>query len=524
MKRAFIIVLDSLGAGEMPDARLFGDHDCHTLKRISQSPKFRFETLKKLGMGNIDGQEFLPQEENPAAAVCRIAERSMGKDTTIGHWEITGVVSPSPMPVYPDGFPAEILDEFTKLTGRGVICNRPYSGTEVIKDYGEEHVKTGKLIVYTSADSVFQIAAHEETVPLEDLYEYCRIARKILTGKHAVGRVIARPFTGTPGNYTRTANRHDFSLLPPKQTLLDALSAAGKTVYAIGKINDIFAGSGVTEKVYTHSNTEGMKYALEALDKDFEGLCFVNLVDFDMLYGHRQDIDGYAAAFSEFDSWLETFIGSMGEEDVLFITADHGCDPGDDHTDHTREHIPLVVYGKPVAPVNLGTRKGFCDIAATVAEYLGISYRGDGTGFWRDIAAPTAEEKAVCKAALEAQKAAYVPYSHFAVGAAIMTADGKIYKGCNIESASYTPTNCAERTAIFKAVSEGEREFKLIAVCSGKNGKAESAFPPCGVCRQVMAEFCRPEMPVLVMKDGERFDRLTLGELLPHSFTPDFME
>ena len=268
MKRAFIIVLDSLGAGEMPDARLFGDHDCHTLKRISQSPKFRFETLKKLGMGNIDGQEFLPQEENPAAAVCRIAERSMGKDTTIGHWEIAGVVSPSPMPTYPDGFPAEILDKFTKLTGRGVLCNRPYSGTEVIKDYGEEHVKTGKLIVYTSADSVFQIAAHEETVPFEDLYEYCRIARKILTGKHAVGRVIARPFTGTPGNYTRTANRHDFSLLPPKQTLLDALSAAGKTVYAIGKINDIFAGSGVTEKVYTHSNTEGMRRSTK-ISKDF---------------------------------------------------------------------------------------------------------------------------------------------------------------------------------------------------------------------------------------------------------------
>ena len=287
-RRVFIIVLDSLGAGEMPDAPLFGDKDCHTLKRISASPEFRFDSMKKMGAGNIDGQGFLPRVERPLAAVCRLAERSMGKDTTIGHWEISGVVSPSPMPTYPQGFPPEVIDEFVKQTGRGILCNLPYSGTEVIKDYGEEHIKTGKLIVYTSADSVFQIAAHEEYVPLEELYGYCRIARKILCGKHAVGRVIARPFVGTPGNFTRTANRHDFSLEPPKQTLLDALKETGKTVYAVGKINDIFAGCGITEKVYTHGNTEGLKISLEAADKDFEGLCFINLVDFDMLYGHRR--------------------------------------------------------------------------------------------------------------------------------------------------------------------------------------------------------------------------------------------
>ena len=522
-KRVFIIVLDSLGAGEMPDAPLFGDADCHTLKRISASPEFRFESMKKMGMGNIDGQGFLPGEEKPLAAVCRLAERSMGKDTTIGHWEISGVVSPSPMPTYPHGFPPEVTDEFVKRTGREILCNLPYSGTEVIKDYGEEHIKTGKLIVYTSADSVFQIAAHEDYVPLEQLYGYCRTAREILRGKHAVGRVIARPFTGTPGNFTRTSNRRDFSLEPPKKTLLDALKEAGKTVYAVGKINDIFAGCGVTEKVYTHGNTEGLKVSLEALEKDFEGLCFINLVDFDMLYGHRQDTDGYARAFAEFDKWLPGFTANMRDGDILFITADHGCDPGDSHTDHTREYTPLLAYGKSISPVNLGTRSGFCDIAATAAEYLGIPYRGDGTSFLRGIAAPSEEELALCKAALEARERAYAPYSGYRVGAALMTADGKTYTGCNIENASLTPTICAERTALFKAVSEGERGFGMLAVCSGA-GKPDAAFPPCGVCRQALAEFCESGMPVLIMKNEKEFRRTTLGELLPESFTPGFMK
>ncbi|MBR0230883.1 MAG: phosphopentomutase [Clostridia bacterium] len=521
-KRVFIIVLDSLGAGEMPDAPLFGDFDCHTLKRISASPEFRFDSMKKMGMGNIDGQDFLPREDKPLAAVCRLAERSMGKDTTIGHWEISGVVSPAPMPTYPQGFPKEIIDEFVKQTGREILCNMPYSGTEVIKDYGEEHIKTGKLIVYTSADSVFQIAAHEEYVPLEELYGYCRTARKILCGKHAVGRVIARPFVGTPGNFTRTANRHDFSLEPPKKTLLDTLKEAGKTVYAVGKINDIFAGCGVTEKVYTHGNTEGLKISLEALDRDFEGLCFINLVDFDMLYGHRQDINGYARAFAEFDAWLPKFTEKMRDGDILFITADHGCDPGDSHTDHTREYTPLLVYGKGIAPVNLGTRAGFCDIAATAAEYLGISYRGDGSSFLREIAAPTAEETALCAAALASHERAYAPYSKFKVGAALLTADGKIYSGCNIENASLTPTVCAERTALFKAVSEGAREFRMLAVCSGEN-EPDAAFPPCGVCRQALSEFCGSDMPVLILKNAREFRRTTLGELLPQSFTAEYM-
>jgi phosphopentomutase len=376
-KRVFLIVLDSCGAGAMPDCAAFGDRDCHTIKRISTSDKFSCENTWKMGIGNIDGLEFLGKNDNPTARVARLTERSMGKDTTIGHWEIAGIVSESPLPTYPNGFPKELLDEFSKRVGRGVLCNKPYSGTDVIRDYGEEHVKTGDLIVYTSADSVFQIAAHEDIVPVEQLYEYCRIARELLCGEHSVGRVIARPFEGTHP-FKRTANRHDFSLEPYGHTVLDALTEQGKDVYAIGKIYDIFAGKGVSEKVFTHSNTEGMQLSLEALDKDFDGLCFINLVDFDMLYGHRQDIDGYANAFAEFDRWLPSFTGGMRDDDILIITADHGCDPGDHHTDHTREYVPCIIYGKNVVPANLGTRSTYSDIAATIAHYLGIDYTCPG--------------------------------------------------------------------------------------------------------------------------------------------------
>lgn len=376
-KRVFLIVLDSCGAGQMPDCAMFGDADCNTIKRISTSEKFSCENLRKMGIGNIDGLDFLGTVENPTARVARIAERSMGKDTTIGHWEIAGIVSENPLPTYPNGFPQELLDQFTMRTGKRFICNMPYSGTDVIRDYGKLHMQTGDLIVYTSADSVFQIAAHEDVVPIEQLYEYCRIAREILCGEHSVGRVIARPFTGEYP-FKRTANRHDFSLEPYGKTVLDAIIEQDQTVYAIGKIYDIFAGRGVSYKVFTHSNTEGMDLTLDALDHDFEGLCFVNLVDFDMLYGHRQDIDGYANAFAEFDRWLPSFIEGMSDEDILIITADHGCDPGDLHTDHTREYVPCIIYGKNVKPANLGTRTTFSDIAATVADYLGIDYSCPG--------------------------------------------------------------------------------------------------------------------------------------------------
>lgn len=385
MKRVFLIVLDSVGAGYLPDAASFGDEGANTLKTVSASPFFKADNMRFLGLGNIDGLDFLVPVENPRGAYGKIAEASAGKDTTIGHWEIAGVISKTPLPTYPNGFPKEILDEFSRQTGRGVLCNKPYSGTEVIKDYGEEHLKTGALIVYTSADSVFQIAAHEDLVPPEKLYEYCRIARKILTGKHGVGRVIARPFIGKPGSFTRTANRHDFSIDPPAPTLLDAISGVGKDVIAVGKITDIFNKKGVTESIFTHGNAEGMQVTLDLGDRDFDGLCFVNLVDFDMLYGHRNDIEGYAKALTAFDTWLPSFLQKLGDEDMLFITADHGCDPGYPTTDHTREYIPLLVYGKHVAPVNLGIGSTYSSIAATIAEYLGVDFKPVGKSFLSKI-------------------------------------------------------------------------------------------------------------------------------------------
>ena len=337
MKRVFVIVLDSCGIGFEPDAADFGDVGADTLRTCSQSPKFAMPNLISMGLGNLDGVDYLPKTGKPTAALARLQELSRGKDTTIGHWEIAGIVSPEPLPTFPHGFPEEVLRPFREQTGRGVLCNLPYSGTEVIKDYGREHVQTGDLIVYTSADSVFQIAAHESVVPPEQLYDDCRIARKILTGKYGVGRVIARPFEGE-WPYTRT------------------------------------------------SNTDGLAKPLAYADKDFHGLCFVNLVDFDMLYGHRRNPDGYAAALQEFDSWLPGFLEKLGEDDCVIITADHGCDPGyRKHTDHTREYIPMIALGKKIRPVNLGTRAGFCDIAATVTDLLGVPYQTPGRSFAAEL-------------------------------------------------------------------------------------------------------------------------------------------
>lgn len=380
MKRVFLIVLDSFGIGEMEDAADYGDKGTSTLRSVFASPEFSMPNMTQMGLFNMDGVDFGNPVANPTARIARMKEASRGKDTTIGHWEIAGVLSKKPLPTYPNGFPEDVLKAFSEATGRGVLCNKPYSGTEVIKDYGDEHVKTGKLIVYTSADSVFQIAAHEDVVPVETLYEYCRIARKILQGEHGVGRVIARPFIGADGNYTRTPKRHDFSLEPPATTMLDQLKENGKAVISVGKIKDIFAGRGITDFVYTKGNEEGIEKTLSYLDQDFEGLCFVNLVDFDMLYGHRNDVDGYAKALHYFDSKLPEIIGKLREEDVLMITADHGCDPGyKESTDHSREHTPFLMYGAKIAPGNLGTRETFADIGATVLDYFGIKPAFDGT-------------------------------------------------------------------------------------------------------------------------------------------------
>ena len=386
MKRIFLIVLDSFGVGALPDSEAFGDVGVNTLAACATSSQLQIPTMIAAGLGLIDGVSCLPKPTAPTGAYGRLAEASMGKDTTIGHWEIAGVVSPKPMPTYPNGFPEEVLAPFRAATGRGILCNQPISGTKAIELYGDEHVRTGDLIVYTSADSVFQIAAHEKVVPLEELYRDCRIARQQLQGKHGVGRVIARPFVGTSGNYRRTSNRHDFSLEPPSETMLDAIQKAGLASIAVGKIFDIFAGRGMTEHVYNTSNADGLDHAMDYAKKDFHGLCFVNLVDFDMLYGHRRDIDGYARALTEFDRWLPSFLEQLGDEDLVMITADHGCDPAYlATTDHTREYVPLLVLGKAVKPVNLGTRKTFADIAATVTALLGVPYQTPGTSFADEI-------------------------------------------------------------------------------------------------------------------------------------------
>ena len=383
MKRVFVIVLDSFGCGYEPDADLFGDVGANTLKSCFQSNYFHMPNMIAAGLGNIDGVDFLPKAEHPTGAHGRMRERSMGKDTTIGHWELSGIVSPKALPTYPNGFPEEVLRPFREQTGRGVLCNKPYSGTDVIRDYGEEHLKTGDLIVYTSADSVFQIAAHESLVPPEQLYEYCRIARKILQGKHGVGRVIARPFEGEYP-FKRTTNRHDFSLEAPGKTMLDAIFESGKDVIAVGKIHDIFAGRGMTETIYTHGNTHGLEVTMELAERDFNGLCFVNLVDFDMLYGHRQDPDGYAKALAEFDAWLPGFLKKLNKDDLVLVTADHGCDPADQSTDHTREYVPILAFGD-VASSNLGTRSTFADLAATVTEVLGVPFECPGESFAKEL-------------------------------------------------------------------------------------------------------------------------------------------
>ena len=386
-KRVFLIVLDSCGCGEMPDSADFGDAGSNTLRACTASSRLDIPTLSKMGIFNIDSVDCGTPVPAPTAAYGRMAEKSRGKDTTIGHWELAGLISPHPLPTFPDGFPADFIQAFEEKTGRKVLCNKPYSGTEVIRDYGREQKETGGLICYTSADSVFQIAANEAEIPPEELYRICEIAREMLTGPElGVGRVIARPYTGEYPNYVRTSNRHDFSLLPPAPTLLDALKQAGLATIGVGKIYDIFAGQGITEMVRNKSNADGMEHTLHYAAQDFEGLCFVNLVDFDMLYGHRNDVDGYAAALTEFDGQLRELLPMLKEDDLLFITADHGCDPSTPSTDHSREHVPLLAYGAKIkAGYNLGTRSTYADLAATVAEYFGVKANIAGTSFLREI-------------------------------------------------------------------------------------------------------------------------------------------
>ena len=383
-KRAFLIVLDSVGIGQMPDAAEWGDEGSDTLATIRKHPDFSCPNLTKMGLFNIDGVG--GKVDSPRTCYARMREASKGKDTTIGHWEIAGVYSPKPLPTYPNGFPDEVISAFEKATGRGTLCNKPYSGTDVIRDFGEEHLKTGKLIVYTSADSVFQIAAHEELVPVETLYEYCHKAREILQGEHGVGRVIARPFTGSYP-FERTPRRHDYSLTPPSATMADVMKEGGFDVISVGKIYDIFAGKGFTESYPTSGNEDGMDKTLALAERDFNGLCFINLVDFDMVYGHRNNIEGYARAMSAFDKRLGELLPLLKEDDLLIITADHGCDPATPSTDHSRECTPMLAYGEKIKQgVNLGTRDTFADIGATILEWFDLpTDKVFGKGFLKEI-------------------------------------------------------------------------------------------------------------------------------------------
>ncbi|MEQ6358130.1 phosphopentomutase [Thermoanaerobacter thermohydrosulfuricus] len=385
-KRVILIVLDSVGVGELPDAYKFGDEGSNTLGHVTEKTGIGLPNMGKLGLGNIIPLKSVPENPNAVGGYGKMAEKSAGKDTTTGHWEIAGLITEKPFPTYPHGFPEEIIKEFEKRIGRKVLGNKPASGTEIIKELGEEHVKTGYPIVYTSADSVFQVAAHEDVIPLEELYRICEIAREILKGDHALGRVIARPFTGTPGNFVRTGNRRDFSLKPFEPTILDMLKEAGYEVFAIGKIEDIFAGQGITEKNHTTNNDEGITATIKAMDEIKNGLIFTNLVDFDMLYGHRNDVEGYAKALTHFDNRLPEIMGKLTKEDLLIITADHGCDPTTPSTDHSREYVPLLVYSPSMKHgVNLGVRSTYSDVAATIAEIFKVGPTKHGTSFLKEL-------------------------------------------------------------------------------------------------------------------------------------------
>ena len=384
-KRVFWIVLDSAGIGGAPDAADFGDSGADTFGSCYKSGEMNVPNMEKLGLKNIKGTSFYDPKDEIDGCYCRMHEKSRGKDTTVGHWEMAGMVSPKPLPTYYDGFPQEILDKISEATGRGIVCNQTYSGTEVIKDYGEHHVKTGDLIVYTSADSVLQIAAHEDVVPIEELYDICHKAREIMQGEHGVGRIIARPFDGK-WPFKRTVRRHDFSLQPPKETVLDALKKEGFQTIGVGKIYDIFAGKSVMFSYSNKGNEANMVRTIDIAGADFEGLCYVNLVDTDMIYGHRRDIPGYTKALNTADRQFGELMEVMGPEDILIITADHGCDPGFKGTDHTREDIPCLIWGPSIKKgIDLGTRDTYADMAATIAEYFGIGYRGDGTSFLSEI-------------------------------------------------------------------------------------------------------------------------------------------
>ncbi len=393
LKRAVLVVLDGVGVGDAPDAAAYGDEGTNCLGNCARAiGGLELPHMGQMGLGNITAIQGTPPRTDASGAWGKLVERSAGKDSTTGHWEITGVVLHRPLPTYPNGFPPDLVARFEEAIGRKVLGNKPASGTEIIKELGEEHLRTGRPILYTSADSVFQVAAHQDVIPLEDLYAICVTARNMLTGEHAVGRVIARPFVGTPGHFVRTEHRRDFSLEPLGTTLLDVLAASGKTVIGVGKIEDLFAGRGLTERNHTETNAAGMTAALDYLERDFTGLLFVNLVECDMLWGHRRDPRGYAQALREIDAWIPDVQARLRPGDTLFITGDHGTDPTAHGTDHTRECVPVLAWG-PGLPggVDLGTRATFADLGQTIAAAFGVGPLAAGTGFAEQLGLQTAQ-------------------------------------------------------------------------------------------------------------------------------------
>lgn len=387
MKKAIIIVLDSLGIGNLPDSKLFGDSDCNTLKNISEAVGgLHLPNLEKMGIGNLTDVLGVSPKNDTLGAYGKLAEISKGKDTTTGHWELMGVITEDPMPTFPDGFPDELINKFKSLIGRDILGNEVASGTEIIERLGKEHMETGFPIVYTSADSVFQIAAHEDIIPVEDLYKMCKIAREMLDGPYKVGRVIARPFIGTPGNFTRTSNRHDYSLMPPKKTLLDTLKEANKDVFSVGKIFDIFAGSGLTKSFPTKNNMDGVDKTIKAYEELKEGLVFTNLVEFDSKYGHRNNPEGYGKALEDFDKRLPELWDKIDKDTILILVADHGNDPTTPGTDHTREYVPLLIMGDAIRKgFDFKIRASFGDLGATLADYFEVTYAGYGESIWNLI-------------------------------------------------------------------------------------------------------------------------------------------
>ncbi len=383
VNRVVLFVMDSVGIGALPDSEKFGDVGVNTLGNIAKATDdFKIPNLVKLGLGHIDGIDYIEKTQAPIGAFGRLAEASNGKDTSTGHWEIAGLLIEEPFQTYPNGFPPHIIEAFEAQIGRKVLCNLPYSGTDLLVDYGKEHMETGSPIVYTSADSVFQIAAHESIIPLEELYRMCEVARALLMGEDQVARVIARPFVGEVGNFTRTSNRRDYSISPFRKTVLDHAKEAGLDVQAVGKIVDIFNGVGITEDVHTKDNMDGVDQTLNYLKTDSKGIIFTNLVDFDSKFGHRRDIKGYQQAIEELDARIPELLSALKDDDIIIFTADHGNDPAYKGTDHTREYIPVLVYGKSVkAGINIGTGNTFADIAATIADLLNIEKPEIGTSF-----------------------------------------------------------------------------------------------------------------------------------------------